>query len=336
MIKGHGDDYQGELEANFSSNVWYGAENTALNQHLCGAIHKIIRYPEADAASLKLALSEKNKIYSSQIIVCNGSTEAFYLIAQAYAGCNSMIVTPTFSEYADACKMHLHNVIMTNRSNLDQDISIYQPDLIWMCNPNNPDGYCFSSSYLKNLIAKYPHSVFIIDQAYTDFTFEETLLANEVNNFANLILIQSLTKRHAIPGLRLGYMMASEKLILKLKQFLIPWSVNTLAIEAGKFITESKYSEFSLTKWIYESKVLQLEINNIGSFELIKSQTPYFLVKLKKGTAKELKAYLLEHKILIRDATNFEGLQGEYIRICAQASNQNELLTAKLKEWTHI
>lgn len=333
MINGHGDEYKGDLEANFSSNVWHGANNSELYQHLTTILPTIARYPEADAADLQNLIAKKNMIDSNQVLVANGSTEAFYLIAQAYCGSTSLVVTPTFSEYADACKMHNHTVIQLNRTNLYADIKNFKPKLIWICNPNNPDGYCFTVAEILKMLVEYPKSIFIVDQAYIDFTFFEAIDAIEINKCPNLILVQSLTKRYAIPGLRLGYMIAQRDIIEKIEKFRLPWSVNSLAIEAGKFILNDYNDEFNIDKWIKMSHLFQKNINEVPNFETIPSQAPFFLVKLKKGKATDLKKFLIKNKILVRDSSNFEGLEGEYIRLCTLTENKNNLLISNLHIW---
>ena len=334
MINGHGDEIQTELIANFSSNVWYGADNSALYQHLSTSLPQVARYPEADAHSLRLALATRNKVEPSQILVCNGSTEAFYLIANAFSGKKSLIITPTFSEYADACKIHNHTVYQTNRNNISENIERFQPNLVWICNPNNPDGHCFTATELVQLFQHFPHTTFIIDQAYIDFTLNNTNLIPIIQQVDNLIIIQSLTKRFAIPGLRLGYIVSSKESINKIEKYKMPWSVNSLAIEAGKYILNSPNKDFKVESWLKESTLLRKQINDLGNFETVETTTPFFLVKLKHGKAKHLKSFLLKEHILIRDATNFEDLEGEFIRICTLSTELNNLLIAKLKIWS--
>jgi len=333
MINGHGDEYVGELEANFSSNVWYGADNSALCKHLYSQMYTIERYPDTEASSLKQLLAENNHIKTNQLLICNGSTEAFYLIANAFSGSKSSIVTPTFSEYADACRMHNHNVRLTNRTDLNTHIKIVKPDLVWICNPNNPDGNCFETTEIIQLLTNYPDSIFVIDQAYIHFTQREICVVNEIHKYPNLIIVQSLTKRHAIPGLRLGYLMASGTIITRISQFRMPWSVNSLAIESGKFILENDNDGFQLQDWLCECDTLRIQIDSFECFKCVPSVTPYFLVKLNNGKASDLKAFLLSHKILVRQATNFEGLEGEYIRICTLSKEKNDLLINKLNQW---
>lgn len=333
MINGHGDEIQTELIANFSSNVWYSADNSALYQHLSASLPQIARYPEADAYSLKLALATQNKIEPSQVLVCNGSTEAFYLIANAFFGKKSLIVTPTFSEYADACRIHNHSVYQTNRNNLCENIDNLQPDLVWICNPNNPDGHCFTATELIQLFRSFPDSTFIIDQAYIDFTLIEANIIPEIPHYNNIIVVQSLTKRFAIPGLRLGYIVSSKESINKIEKYKMPWSVNSLAIEAGKYILNGGNKDFTLEAWLEDTSIFKQQINDLDNFKIIETEMPYFLIKLKSGKASELKSYLLNEKILVRDATNFEGLEGEFVRICTLSTELNNLFITKLKIW---
>ena len=116
----------------------------------------------------------------------------------------------------------------------------------------------------------------------------------------------------------------------------MPWSVNSLAIEAGKFILESDNDEFQLQDWLCECDTLRIQIDSFECFKCVPGATPYFLVKLNNGKASDLKAFLLSHKILVRQATNFEGLEGEYIRICTLSKEKNDLLINELNEWNQF
>ena len=334
MTNQHGDDYQGTLNANFSSNVWYGADNTELYHHLSRLLIKTTRYPEMEAESLKAVLAETCKLKSDQLSTGNGSIEIIYRIAQAYRGRKSIIVTPSFSEYSKACTVNGHEIKLCHREDLLIEIERFKPDLVWLCNPNNPDGYCFDIHELQVAFYTYPLITFIVDQSFIDFTLKETLTATSIHEFPNLILLYSLTKRYTIPGLRIGYVIASETIIRQLDRYKIPWSVNTMAIEAGKYIlTRKKDNLFNLKAWLNETIRFQQEINRIGIFETVSTQTPFFLVKLLKGKAADLKDFLLKEGILIRDATNFHDHEAEMIRLNTLSIDQNNLLIDKLKTW---
>ena len=333
MTNEHGDDFQGTLKANFSSNVWYGADNTALYNHLSISLIKTTRYPEPNAESLQTLIANMQNLQSTQISIGNGSIDIIYRIAQAYREKKSIIVSPTFSEYSKACTINQHTIKLCYRENLSIEIDKFQPNLIWLCNPNNPDGACFDRKELQAIFYTYPQVTFIVDQSFIDFTLQETLPATSICEFPNLILIYSLTKRFSIPGLRIGYVIASESVILQLNHYKIPWSVNTLAIEAGKFILNKQVDSFDLKLWLTETIRFQSEIEKIGCFKTRPSQTPFFLVELTNGKAADLKTFLLEEGILIRNATNFENNGMEMIRLNTLSREQNNLLINTLKAW---
>jgi len=174
----------------------------------------------------------------------------------------------------------------------------------------------------------------VIDQAYMEFSTIDTNMIPNIQQFNKLIVVQSLTKRYAIPGLRLGYIVSGQSTIEHIEQYKMPWSVNALAIDAGKYVLKTVHNDLKLEAWLKESYTLQQQINSLDNFNVIKSHTPYFLVKLNSGAASGLKSFLLKEQILVRDATNFEGLQGEYIRICALSTELNNLLLSNLKIWS--
>jgi len=213
----------------------------------------------------------------------------------------------------------------------------FKLDLVWLCNPNNPDGNCMDINYLKVLLETYPQVMFIIDQSFAEFTLSKTLVANSVLKYSNLILIYSLTKRYAIPGLRIGYVAACKSTITELEQYRIPWSVNILAIEAAKYLlSQNERNHFELKAWISESIRFQTEINKIGIYKTIPSKTPFFIVQLIQGKTTDLKEFLLKNGLLIRDANNFEYEDyGELIRLNTLTKVENNALIDKLTEWKY-
>ena len=116
----------------------------------------------------------------------------------------------------------------------------------------------------------------------------------------------------------------------------MPWSVNGIAIEAGKHIFQH-YEKLKpeLNEAVEDSKHLQQKISEIEGFYVVPANTTFFLLKSERGTAAELKDFLMqEFQILVRDATNFRGLEGEYIRIAVQDREGNEILLKALERWS--
>jgi len=327
MIDGHGDDsnqYQATIRTDFSSNVWFEGTPPELICHLQRNLQLIGNYPEPDAADL-----------CRKIAKFNGSVEAFYTVSMAFRKAVSAILYPAFSEYEDACRLHRH-ITSFFRSDETEHALNSGANLFWIGNPNNPDGYIFTFQAIEGWLNKYPNTIFVIDEAYAAFIPEFKSAISLIRSYSNLILVRSLTKCCAIPGLRLGYVVTSEALAKRLRKFQQPWSVNALAQEAGKFLIENLKMYMPDAVAIQQlSTKLQQSVDQLEGFQVIASEAPYFLVEMQSGKAAELKEFLIqEHRILIRDASNFNGLDERYFRVCTRNESKNQLLIDGLKSYT--
>lgn len=338
MISGHGDDqfrYFQPIKADFSSNVWFGGTPPELICHLQQNLHLVGNYPEPDAAGLCRKVAASLDVNPEQVLAFNGSVEAFYTIALAFREAVSAILIPAFAEYEDACRMHNHQIsFFTSAESLND--SGKEADLRWIGNPNNPDGHIFQFAEIEEFLKRNPKTILVIDEAYASFIPGFQSVIELTNKFENLIVVRSLTKCCAIPGLRLGYVVASFKLAERLRQFQQPWSVNALAQEAGTFLIENRIPDL-IDRMVIDqfSKHLQENIVQIDGFQVIPSEAPFFLVEMQSETAAELKEFLIqEHGILIRDASNFRGLNERYFRVCARSEEDNLLLLEGLRKYS--
>ena len=338
MLYGHGDDLynaRNKVSINFSSNVWHGANLSDLRAHLQETFYDLTGYPEPDAASLRFLLADLNEIDERNVIVTNGSITAFYLIAQAWQGAKSIIRVPSFAEYEDACRLYNHRVSFFSSAMDVKEISLSRQDICWICNPNNPDGKLVKRADLIYLLETYPETIFVIDQAYVDFTSEDLLHPSDVQAFKNLIIIQSISKAHNIPGLRIGYLVAPENITERIRHYIIPWSVNTIAIETGKYVlTHPEQFVLPLQAWRDETKRFMAHLRDIPDLEVLPTEVTFFLARLRKGKASDLKRFLVEDAgILIRDASNFRTLDEGYFRLSTQLPEENEKLIQGVEKW---
>ena len=335
MIEGHGDDaykYKA-IKINFSSNVYNHVDHSGLHQHLFQQMESIRTYPEPEPYSLEKVLAERFHLSSEEVCVTNGATEAIYLIAQTFRNQISAILMPTFSEYADACRLHGHKVVPIYNLNRLPD----RGRLIWLCNPNNPTGELREKEVLTACIKQNLQRIFIMDQSYEFFTQKALLTAKEAAEFPNVILLHSMTKRFAVPGLRLGYITACKELLHEIRTQRMPWSVNQLAIEAGHYLLSSSQYDIDISLLLREKERLVQSLLSIGGMEIWPSDTHYMLVQLRMGKAAALKEYLAtEQGILIRDASNFEGLNEHFFRIATQTPEENDKLVESIKKWTYM
>ena len=334
MIKGHGADsylYK-KITADFSSNVFPGMPCKTLSEYLKKNIDEVADYPPPHPFELAEKLEKKHNLKKGSVILTNGAAEAFYMIAHAFYAEISGIFIPTFAEYEDACKINNHKLSFLR--NCHPVNTEFPGKLIWLCNPNNPDGRIYLKEEILNFAMTHPEKILIVDESYMEMCLKDESVIPGVNDFENLIVIRSFTKTYGIPGLRLGYICTNSKLAKHLSKFLIPWSVNSLAMKAGLFIVENeKEIKPDIDKLIKYSKDLQNQINDINDLKVIDSECNFFLVRLGKYNADKLKSILAEnYGLLIRDASNFRGLDEKYIRIAAQKPGENNLLIKALKE----
>lgn len=334
MIEGHGDDlykYGKKIVSNFSSNVYNRIDHSELYQRLNERLSTICSYPEPMPYSLESEIARRYSLTPRQVCVTNGATEAIYLIAQVFQGRISAVLGPTFSEYADACRVHRHKV----KPFYSLDALPEDAELVWICNPNNPTGEVRNKEDLKALVDSHPDKLFIFDQSYEYFTLKSLLGIKEAASFPNVILLHSMTKQYAIPGLRVGYFTASEGLTDDVRCRRMPWSVNSLAIEAAKYLLEEGDGiSADIPQLLAERERLTNLLLATGMLEIWPTDTHYMLIKLRMGKAAALKDFLaVNHGILIRDASNFEGLDERFFRIATQTPEENDKLVKAISEW---
>lgn len=333
MIDGHGDDgwkYAVPLRADFSSNVFYGALDAGLREHLRGAIDAVTRYPEAGADTLQHLAAAVYGVDRDSVLVTNGATEAIYLIAQAFPGRQVSIVGPTFAEYEDACLLHGKEV---RHISWEELVAGPPEGLVFICNPNNPTGKVFPVGEFLRSAVQLPKTTLVVDESYIEFT----PLAESVLQLRQcpVLVLRSLTKSCRIPGLRIGFLIGQESAIRKLRKYKMPWSVNRLAIEAALYIFRHPDAfTIPVDSLLAATAEWRRELAAATGWKTWDTGTHYFLMETPAAfTAAQLKLHLVSrHGLLIRDAANFKGLGPRHFRVACQSPGQNNLLTEALRE----
>jgi threonine-phosphate decarboxylase len=335
MLHGHGDDgyrFGKEVLADFSTNVWYGGEPAGMKEYVFERWNHINRYPEVVSESLREKVAVHLNCTVNEVIICNGTAESIYLIAQLFTGKKSTIVIPAFSEYEDSCLIFDHEVMFLNWKEA-LELPIFRSDLLFICNPNNPTGQIFPD--IEYWLKLNPHCTFVVDEAFIDFTLDLKSIAPLVKHYPNLIVMRSLTKTYAIPGLRLGYLLAHEDMVNRLMAIKAPWTVNAMAAAAGEFIFEN-WSDIQLPieKILADKARFVSELKKNDAIQIEDSSTHFFTGKTLVKSARELKEFLLNnHGLLIRDAANFRNLTRQHFRIATLSPQHNQLLIKALEEW---
>ncbi|MFH1675017.1 MAG: threonine-phosphate decarboxylase [Pseudomonadota bacterium] len=351
MIEGHGGNIYKiaqELECNpaeivdMSSNVSPLGMPQGLEYYFREKWKEIGALPEVDSTSLRRLFAEKAGLDFDRVLTGNGTTEFIYSAPLALNMQKALIIGPTYSDYRDACDAY----DVSHRFYLARKEDKYQPnaveiegalkgiDSVFVCNPNNPTGRLIPSKLLKELIYNHPKVRFIVDESYMPFVPDvasETLTRVDVDN---LVVLHSFSKIFGIPGLRLGILTGSPELVnffVRLKQ---PWSVNRLAQVAGAYLLEQGNFVVEVAQFVEKEREVFLGlIKDITELRPFPSVTNFILVELAGGMkAPEVFHKMAQEKILIRDCSNFYGLNDRFIRIALKSSEENRLCAEKLKE----
>ncbi len=336
MIDGHGDDifrYGGRVKVNFSTNIPQNADHSGLMRHLAEAGAIFNNYPEPEPRSVETRLAGLHGVDAGNVIVTGGATEAIYLLAHAYAAGRSAIITPAFSEYQDACRVFGHTVrFIRSLGEIDESTRA-----VWLCNPNNPTGQAYDRDELLVAIDRHPATVFVVDQAYAAFSVKDVLSVADIMARENVVMLQSLTKRFAVPGLRIGYAIGAASIISRMRSLRMPWSVNSIAIESAHYLLENA-SSYVIDKASLHARANSLrdEMRKLG-IAAGDTDCNFLLARLPCGTAAGLKSWLVDRcGLLIRDASNFEGLTRRHFRVAAQSPQENITLINALKAWISL
>lgn len=319
----------------FSSNIMPFGPSPEVVQSLRHL--PIDRYPDRDGYELRSTLAKHHDLDISQIMLGNGCSELIHLAAQCWIkpGMRVLVLGPTFSEYARATKIAgglLHRASVFDAENraptvteILEQIKLHCPNLVWLCNPNNPTGHYIDAPALADLIAAMPQTKFLVDESYLEF------VQNGVSLFCrcqpNLIVLRSMTKYYAMAGLRLGYLSCSERTMKQLKERRVPWSVNGSALVAGvAAINSLAYYRDAMTKLRQAKDALSQELCGIGLHPL-PSSLPFFLLRV--NDAIRTRNQLLKEGILVRDCESF-GLENT-LRISTQTESVNARLMSALR-----
>lgn len=303
------------------------------------------RYPDREVLALRRVLAAHLDVIPDHILVGNGSTELVWLVALAFvrAGDAVLLVGPTFGEYTRAAVLMGARLRQyTTRPEEDfrvvpeavtQALQQWQPRLVFLCNPNNPTGTCVAPDLIAHWAVAFPHTLFIVDEAYLTFTASAPSVLSVRRH--NMLVLRSMTKAYALAGLRLGYAVGSPDVLEALRRARPPWSVNALAQAAGiAALQDTVYLAHCLARIAQATRDLMAGLCALG-LTPVPSTTHFFLVRVGQGSS--CRQALLRRGILVRDCASF-GLP-EYIRVATRRPEENaRLLTAleELRSWSGL
>ena len=305
----------------------------ALNDQL-GAASLL---PEVDGRAMIEGMAELLGVGLGRMLAGNGTTQFIYSACAALDARRVLIAGPTYADYGDACRM----------CGIDPQVCLLDPeadfrfdgdkfsrqlescDTVFICNPNNPTAGLIDHDLLRDLCRSHADVRFVIDESYLPFVPAGYAASMAGCGLDNVIVLWSASKIFGMPGLRAGFLIASEAIQARFAHYLQPWCVNSLAQAAIRHLTATKSQtlDFMARTRVYlerERRLFQQRMACCPDLRLYPSMTSYFLMQLPRSVkADALCARLAHQRLLIRDCSNFFGLSDRFVRVALKSSEVN-------------
>ena len=305
-------------------------------------LKSVVHYPDPYAAALSAILAAHHGIAAEQVVVGNGSTELFYALPRVLGVKQVVVPVPSYGDYQAAARrenLPIVRIPLSEAKDFTMDWAqverrLQGGEMLIVGQPNNPTGRLFESETLIEVADRHPDTFFVVDEAFADFIPDYTSLVH--CRRPNIIIVRSMTKFYAIPGLRLGYAMAGRDLAAALRAFLPPWSVGALAQSVGGALLDDRaYAEKTRTEVTRLRRALAGYLGRLAGLKVFDGEANFLLVKLPDTgmDAVALEDKLLARGLAIRVCANFDGLNERFFRVAVRTDAENRRLAAAL---THV
>ena len=294
-------------------------ENLAFPEKKMKELMKIVAekidpriYPEDYSNSLCEVIAKDNNLAENQIVVGNGGDKIIDLMVRLTikSGYNAVIINPTYPMYEHAVKVQgggMTEFLLTSAPDFDlnpnyilSNITPKKDRLLFLCSPNNPTGNQFDTKKLERIITEFP-GIVALDETYSDFGKHSMIPS--LHKYPNLIIMKSLSKFHAMAGMRVGYALASDILISRIRELHPAFNVNIASLELAKLVMQEK----TILKKMVEDVVsgrehVFNELSKIPRITPYRSYTNFILFKINDVNAQDVYKKLLQEKgILVRN-----------------------------------
>ena len=322
VAREHGWDWRDI--ADFSASINPLGPAPGVTSAICRAVERIVHYPERDCTRLRRVLSQTWNVDEDRIMVGNGATELIFFLARMFAMRQVSLATPVFQEFHRA----FGKAILVR---LD-DPAIWPSDgLLCLTRPANPTGHCLSLASIEDRLRVCEEPV-LIDESFIEYSGHPSAITL-TDRYPQLIVLRSLTKFYALPGVRIGALVASLETLREWQLHREPWQVSVLAEEAAlAAVTDTEHAARSVAFMRFERAWMREQLRSIPAITPPDSDASYFYIPLEYS-AGALAEHMLRYKILIRNCNNWPGLSGEAVRVAVRRRDENERLVKAWKEF---
>ncbi|HOV85660.1 MAG TPA: threonine-phosphate decarboxylase CobD [Syntrophobacteraceae bacterium] len=319
-----------------------------LWDHIRPSFRRVEHYPDIHNRGLVQSLADFHTQDPRRVVVGNGSTELIYWLPRAFGLRKALMVLPAFGEYQRALEIQdveLYKIFTRPEDNfqptvedLEGAMERFSPDALLLTNPGSPAGTVLPEEVRQWALERSRKDSFlcVVDEVFVDFCEEESLKGH-VEKLDRLVVIRSMTKFYGVPGLRIGYLFASRKLAERLRGFVPPWSVNTVAQVAGEYcLNRPEYRLETLSLIEVERTRMARALGELPGCRVFPGAANYLLLRLPEtfAPARVLRDDLLaSHRVLVRDCSSFEGMDDRYVRLAVRLPEENRKVLQGIAQW---
>lgn len=322
-----------------SSNLSPLGMAPGLKAVLTQALPQLGHLPEIDNQGLELAFARHGGCAVTEVVAGPGSTEFIFALPEVVNCQRAVIVQPTYNDYAVACDrqgLEIYPYFLKAADDFCLDLAdlgqqLRSGDLLFLCNPNNPTGQVLASADIYNFVQEHPQVCFVVDESYLPFIRAVSLVG--MGRLPNLFILCSSSKIYGIPGLRLGFLVASAAMLAPFRERMLPWAVNRLAQVAGEYLLAQGEAYVTQVQdyLVMERANFVAALAALPGLRVFPGQTNFILCHLEgEYDAPWLAAELVRSRIMIRNCVNFTGLDKNYFRVSLQAVEQNNYFLQEL------
>jgi len=337
----HGGDIYGNpgVKLDFSVSLNPLGLPDAVRETLASRMDEFACYPDPSCRELCAAIAAQEEVPYEWILCGNGAADLIYRLCAAIKPRTALVCAPTFTEYERALEQAdsevIHHVLSAdNRFEVtDELINCITPgiDMLFLCHPNNPTGRLISFDLMERIMnrAQQTQTIVVVDECFIDFT-KGNSTKRFLADMPELCVLKAFTKIYAMAGLRLGYLLASDKILLeKVNSAAQCWSVSVPAQIAGVAALSCRGWAEKTRRIINEERhFLSTNFENLG-IKVFESDANYLLLQSEHP----LYEMLLKRGIMIRRCENFKGLDSSYYRIGIKTHRDNICLIEAIKEF---
>jgi threonine-phosphate decarboxylase len=297
-------------------------------------------YPEPYAATLTAAIAASLGVAPGNVLAGNGSTQLIYLIARVLRPRRPVVVIPAFSEFANSLLTQPPAaapvpLLLRRESHFELEIDALDAalaggaDALFLGRPNSPTAASISLAQTASIARRCAarRCWLVIDEAFIEFAEEPASATALVEHNDWLIVLRSMTKLYAIPGLRLGYLVAGHRAVAELARAHEPWSVSGPAAAVGMacLAQPDSWREENRLALRRECGYLMEQLGAIAGFEVFPS-TANFLMFEVRAAPRPFAEHMRAYGIVVRDLAALPGAGPDLYRIGARSRTDNDLL----------